>query len=672
METRDSSTHSWDGPAQAILQATKVSQAARRARETQEELEQIRTRVEHMIQAYERSKQVPFAPQAATEVVEDVEQLETVLSDPVKKRRYQQQVTVFIVGYQESCRQRHTLLHQLQEFFSCSAELSLGQESHVLTDDFTVHMDSTAHKVTVALSAAEAAVSRLADLTRDIVSYANSASALRSPKRSHKKQMEKAVDKAKEELVQIRRRLLQAQTDLETKDQKLKDLLKLNEVKMKENRLFRAQLDSTQYWPGRALLSAPSPPLPVLQRHVEGLEQESRVQRSHLEAEVRTRDTCIAQLEGLLQERGHLWRGMSTQTSLETSSEQHQLDSAGPSQVLEGLVEPEDQCGEMAQEEEGTGQATKGASAGGESSLGLIPQGSPTALDGDEQTLEASATDESLALRLAALEAELAMAQRQSQEDTKRWERHVGDLAAEWAEERQRLLQQIQQGQLAQTCGPECREMAQEADVAQTLVQEEMETETGQQMLPRPLRPQVGAMELGQQAEAMQVAQQTQVFAAGLPLALDTGSSPEMAGDPHLVGEAPTSQGPVWNRDTCHTAALQADGRVAPAPPASYHGPQADTSGFIKTLKEKLMSKEVSLLGSSGTVVKTDHPAAPKEAAGAGTHAWIGDATAVSNRPLGSSTYNQGELLGKKEVMLDKGEAKAEDPHKGMANGGAG
>lgn len=52
------------------------------------------------------------------------------------------------------------------------------------------------------------------------------------------------------------------------------------------------------------------------------------------------------------------------QTSLETSSEQHQLDSAGPAQVLEGLVEPEDQCGEMAQEEESTGEATKGTSAG--------------------------------------------------------------------------------------------------------------------------------------------------------------------------------------------------------------------------------------------------------------------------------------------------------------------
>lgn len=37
--------------------------------------------------------------------------------------------------------------------------------------------------MTVALSAAEAAVSRLADLTRDIVNYTNSASALRSPKR---------------------------------------------------------------------------------------------------------------------------------------------------------------------------------------------------------------------------------------------------------------------------------------------------------------------------------------------------------------------------------------------------------------------------------------------------------------------------------------------------------
>ncbi|XP_039347767.1 uncharacterized protein LOC120373433 [Mauremys reevesii] len=297
METSwDSSLHSWARPAPAVIQATMYSKAARQAEETREELEKIRARIDHMIQAYERSEQVSSAQQAATEFVEDVEQLVAVLGDPVKKRRYQQQVTVFIVGYQESCGQRNSLLSELQEFFSCSAELGLGEESHNLPDDFPMHMDDVAGTVTAALSSAEAAMSRLADLNKDIVSYVTSALATPSPKRSHRKQVEKAVDKAKEEVVQIKRRLLQAQADLEIKERQLKDLQQLSEMKAKESRLFRAQLESTQ-------------------RRLQGLEQESGAQRTRLEAELRSRDACIVELDGFLQEKAWLRRDAATQCS---------------------------------------------------------------------------------------------------------------------------------------------------------------------------------------------------------------------------------------------------------------------------------------------------------------------------------------------------------------------
>ncbi|XP_044835809.1 uncharacterized protein LOC123344089 [Mauremys mutica] len=476
METSwDSSLHSWAGPAPAVIQATMYSKAARQAEETREELEKIRARIDHMIQAYERSEQVSSAQQAATEIVEDVEQLVAVLGDPVKKRRYQQQVTVFIVGYQESCGQRNSLLSQLQEFFSCSAELGLGEESHNLPDDFPVHMDDVAGTVTAALSSAEAAMSRLADLNKDIVSYVTSALATPSPKRSHRKQVEKAVDKAKEEVVQIKRRLLQAQADLEIKERQLKDLQQLSEMKAKESRLFRAQLESTQ-------------------RRLQGLEQESGAQRTHLEAELRSRDACIAELDGFLQEKAWLRRDAATQCSdCAPSNPAACLGGLLPSgagaaeegppagrELAEGLAEsmvrpeegfpnPEDTSGQHSEQLQPVGgpvahSAVLGPGAlagpaGGHREAGKEEEdaeGEPathpaggerspswgTAVgNGTVQTPEASATCELLAQRLAALEAELAAAQLQSREDAEHWERRCRTMAAKWEEERQRLLQ---------------------------------------------------------------------------------------------------------------------------------------------------------------------------------------------------------------------------------------
>ncbi|XP_034640722.1 uncharacterized protein LOC117884437 isoform X3 [Trachemys scripta elegans] len=723
METSwDSSLHSWAGPAPAVIQATMYSKAARQAEETREELEKIQARIDHMIQAYERSEQVSSAQQAAAEIVENVEQLAAVLGDPVKKRRYQQQVTVFIVGYQESCGQRNSLLSQLQEFFSCSVELGLGEESHSLPDDFPVHMDDVAGMVTAALSSAEAAMSRLADLNKEIVSYVTSALATHSPKRSHRKQVEKAVDKAKEEVVQIKHRLLQAQADVETKERQLKDLQQLSEMKAKESRLFRAQLESTQ-------------------RRLQGLEQESGAQRAHLEAELRSRDSRIAELDGFLQEKEWLRRDAATQCSdralsspaacpgglLPSSAGAAEEGPPAGRELGEGLAEsmvrpeggfsnPEDIPGQHSEqpqpvggplahsavlepgalagparghreagkeEEDAEGEPATHPAGGERSPSWGAAVGNPAV-----QTPEASATCELLARRLAALEAELAAAHLQSHEDAEHWERRCRTMAAEWEEERQRLLQQPQE-----PAHP--AEMAQHLETSHqgqpmkqgAVVQPAQQWETAQQVetVLQNLPMQQGlVVQLVQPLEMVQLVERVepapQMSAAGSQLTLEARGFPEPTLPPTPAEGAapspgPTRQGGAPRAGASPDALSQSQCRAIAAPAAGRRGADSHVVAFIETLRAGLMAKELHVLarlldGPCGRLT-TELPAAPEEAAGVEIHTLLGNATLVFYSLLESISGNDKMLLQPQDVMSDQGGTAAPALGKGVVLGGA-
>ncbi|XP_050824845.1 uncharacterized protein LOC127058642 isoform X2 [Gopherus flavomarginatus] len=720
METSwDSSLHSWAGPAPAVIQATMYSKAVRQAEETREELEKIRARIDHVIQAYEHSEQVSSAPQAATEIVEDVEQLVAVLGDPVKKRRYQQQVTVFIVGYQESCGQRSSLLSQLQEFFSCSAELGLGEESHSLPDDFPVHMGDVAGMVTAALSSAEAAMSRLVDLNKDIVSYVTSALATPSPKRSHRKQVEKAVDKAKEEVVQIKRRLLQAQADLEIKERQLKDLQQLSEMRAKESRLFRAQLESTQ-------------------RHLQGLEQESGAQRAHLEAELRSRDSCIAELDGFLQEKAWLRRDAATQCSdcalsnpaacpgglLPSGAGAAEEGPPAGRELGEGLAEsmvrpeegfpnPEDTPGlgalggparglrEAGKEEEDAEGEPATHPAGGERS----PSWGTAVGNGAVQTPEASATCELLARRLAALEAELAAAQLQSCEDAEHWERRCRTMAAKWEEERQRLWQHtwhpVEEAQHLETM--RSAEMAQHLETSQTghpmkqvaVVQPAQGGETAQQvetlvLQNLPVQPMQQGV-LVQLVQPVELVQQTQpvpqeqlvervetapkMFAAGSQFTLQARGFPELTLPPTPAGIAAPSPGPTRHGGAPRAGASPdalSQGGATPAPAEGRRGADSRVVAFIESLRAGLMAKELHVLARL-----LDSPcgglmtATPEDTAGAEIHTLLGNATLVFYSLLEGISDND-KMLPQPQDMSDQGGAAAPALGKGIAVGGAG
>ncbi|XP_074925570.1 uncharacterized protein LOC116831274 isoform X3 [Chelonoidis abingdonii] len=640
METSwDSSLHSWAGPTPAVIQATMYSKAARQAEETREELEKIQARIDHVIQAYEHSEQVSSAQQAATEIVEDVEQLVAVLGDPVKKKRYQQQVTVFIVGYQESCGQRNSLLSQLQEFFSCSAELGLGLESHSLPDDFPVHMGDMAGK-----------------------------------------------------------------------------------------------------------------------RRLQGLEQESGAQRAHLEAELRSRDSCIAELDRFLQEKMWLQRDVATQCSdcapsnpaacpgglLPSGTGAAEEGPPAGRELGEGLAEsmvrpeegfpnPEDTPGpqpvggpvahsavlglgvlagpaggrrEAGKEEEDAEGEPATHPAGGERS----PSWGTAVENGTVQTPEASATCELLARRLAALEAELAAAQLQNREDAEHWERRCRTMAAKWEEERQRLLQHtwhpVEEAQHLETM--RSAEMVQHLEISQmghpmkqvAMGQPAQGGETAQQVekvlqiLPMQ---QVQPMQQGalvQLVQPVELVQQTQpvpqeqlaervetapkMFAAGSQLTLQARGFPELTLAPTPAGVAAPSPGPTRHGGAPRSGASpdalsQSQGGATPAPAAGCRGADSRVVAFIESLRAGLMAKELHILarlldGPCGGLMTVT----PEDAAGAEIHTLLENATLVFYSLLEGISDNDKMLLQPQNMMSDQGGAAAPALGKGIAVGGAG
>ncbi|XP_029431546.1 uncharacterized protein LOC115075367 [Rhinatrema bivittatum] len=253
METNLDSSHRGDEPALAVIAANKHSRMARRAAQTKEELDKISKRVDQMIQAFEQTSLLMEGQQPGMEIVDDVDQLNSILSDKVKKKQYQQQLTVFIVGYQETCGQRKSLLSQLQEFFTYHAKLE--EESFIQTEDFHVDMDDVADQVKAALISAEAAMSRLVELNKEIISYVSKALApstagkRKSLDDKSRKKLEKAIEQAKTDIKQLTQKLLKAQQDLECKDKKLKELLKQNEMKGLESQHLLVQLESAKVLP---------------------------------------------------------------------------------------------------------------------------------------------------------------------------------------------------------------------------------------------------------------------------------------------------------------------------------------------------------------------------------------------------------------------------------------
>ncbi|MGH0125360.1 UNVERIFIED_CONTAM: hypothetical protein FKN15_028741 [Acipenser sinensis] len=194
--------------AQAALTTHAHSSLARSKEQTRDELEKIKRRVQHTVQAFELANNRPSLEslqQANMQFVEDMAHLEVIVGDQVNKKKYQQQMTVFIVGYQQLCGERKHILSQLNK------NAKLGEEDSISTsEDMDIELDDVAMQVKDALSAAERATIRLAEISQEIISYMSSTAISNTQKRSRSR-LDTAVNQAREDILQLTGKLLQTQ-----------------------------------------------------------------------------------------------------------------------------------------------------------------------------------------------------------------------------------------------------------------------------------------------------------------------------------------------------------------------------------------------------------------------------------------------------------------------------
>ncbi|KAG8576063.1 hypothetical protein GDO81_009763 [Engystomops pustulosus] len=260
-----------DEPAKAVIASNTLSKMARRSRQVQEEVTKIKQRVDRMILNFERSCGILGCRQGAhVEIMENMDELESILQD--QRRKYQQKLTVFIVGFQETCGQRKQLLTQLQEFFSIYSNMNEVERDQYRGQP-ALDLDGIAIQVTGAVRSAEAAMSRLTELHNVVMSHLSQvvsagAQAKRKPMDDRgRKTMEKLLAQARQHIGQLTDKLVQAQEELTMKDQQMKELQKLNEMRALEICHVKGQMETTK-------------------KNLQVLQQETAMQHSLLEAEI--------------------------------------------------------------------------------------------------------------------------------------------------------------------------------------------------------------------------------------------------------------------------------------------------------------------------------------------------------------------------------------------------
>ncbi|XP_025084142.1 myosin-10-like isoform X4 [Pomacea canaliculata] len=231
-----------DAPAQAVIDRNARSMAQRIADETKDELEKVMTRVENIYSSFEMTENMHAT--SNVEYLQNIGELEEIMKDQVKKKKYQHQVTIFIVGFSEVSGQKLRLLQQVNEFFTENSKKIDDEDWFPTTPD--MDLDDVSEKIEDGLHVAQELSRRLGDLHKDMVEYmATYAEKKASNKLTQmmegkgKKKLEKSLLQAKEEVQTLAEKLLGVQTELQEKDEKLQSTFKQLESKNLEVQKFR-------------------------------------------------------------------------------------------------------------------------------------------------------------------------------------------------------------------------------------------------------------------------------------------------------------------------------------------------------------------------------------------------------------------------------------------------
>ncbi|XP_060075166.1 uncharacterized protein LOC132554861 [Ylistrum balloti] len=258
-----------DAPAQAIIDKNARSLAQRVADETRDELEKVMTRVDNIYESYEASTQALMETQSTLEYVEDIAELEALIKDQIKKKKYQQQVTIFIVGYENVCGQKLRLLQQVNEFFMDNSKSYEEEDWYPKTPD--IDLDDCSSKIEESLTTAKELTEKISTINADMVEWLTtyainkaSTKALNMVDSKSKKKLESALSKAKDDVKAITDQLKSALLANDEKDDLIQTYLKQLEGKTLEAQKFKAAAE-------------------VAKKNVQGLEAKELVYQEELE-----------------------------------------------------------------------------------------------------------------------------------------------------------------------------------------------------------------------------------------------------------------------------------------------------------------------------------------------------------------------------------------------------
>ena len=193
---------------------------------------------------FDEEKREKLKADVNLEVVDDPAQLYELLSDSRLRSKYQQNLTVFIVGYEEKCEDREKALASLQEFFE---ETQSGGTQQLLDEleSEEVDFDEVTAGLESAMETAQNAAERLIMIKKDMSQLIAIVAAFPDTKKGRKK-MEKALLKAQEDVEQLTTSLDEVKGDLEQSQEKCDQLHKLLDAKTEECGKLRPLADKTK------------------------------------------------------------------------------------------------------------------------------------------------------------------------------------------------------------------------------------------------------------------------------------------------------------------------------------------------------------------------------------------------------------------------------------------
>ncbi|XP_061170471.1 myosin-10-like isoform X3 [Saccostrea echinata] len=248
-----------DAPARAIIDKNKRSLAQRIADETKDELEKVMHRVEDIYESYEQSTQDMFLTHGANvEYIEDIKELEEILTDQLKKKKYEQRVTVFIVGFENMSNQRLRLIQQVNEFFMDAT--APQEEEPLFSPSPDINIEEIGQSIEETLDSADRLADRLGELNSQMVDWLTNYAINKASSKTisnlenikskladeGKKKLEKALDKAKDDLSGLSEKLLKLQGEMEVKEEKVQQLLKQLEIKTNDTQKFRTAAEAAK------------------------------------------------------------------------------------------------------------------------------------------------------------------------------------------------------------------------------------------------------------------------------------------------------------------------------------------------------------------------------------------------------------------------------------------